>query len=247
MKSENLKGFLSRKYPNWDITVALRYLPIANDIKRNFGEGTKILDVGSGEFGLATYISKGFDITGTDIVFGKAKGEGFKIVKASADKLPFKDRSFDIVVSVDMMEHLPLGIRKKAVSEMIRIAKDRVYLSFPRGRLSAIIDRIISMYYKLTHKKEMEFLTEHRLNGLPDEKEIKDYIFRGAKEHKKSIRVKEKGNTNSFLWLGLLLLGFSEVPILTNLYHKLLFFLPVLNIIHFWPTYRVVFRGDLND
>lgn len=107
---------------------------------------------------------------------------------------------------------------------MIRVAKNRVYLSFPRGRLSAIIDKIISMYYKLTHKGEMEFLKEHLLNGLPHEKGIKNYIFQGANKYKKPIRVKERGNTNSFLWLGLLLLGFSEVPILTNLYHKLLFF-----------------------
>lgn len=113
MKNKKVKDFLSRKYPNWDLTVALRYLPITKDIERNFGKGTKILDVGSGEFGLATYISKGFDIAGTDIVFGKHEEKGFKMVKASADKLPFKNNSFDIVVSIDMMEHLPLGIRKK--------------------------------------------------------------------------------------------------------------------------------------
>jgi len=245
--NKRLTNWITEKYPDWDLTVALRYLPIARDIKRNFGKETRILDVGSGEFGLATYISKGFDITGTDIVFGKDKERGFKMVEASADKLPFKDNSFDIVVSVDMMEHLPLGIRKKAVFEIIRVAKNRVYLSFPRGRLSIVIDRIISMYYKLTHKMEMEFLKEHLFNGLPNEKEIKNYIFQGAKKYKKPIRVKEKGNTNSFLWFSLLLLGFSEAPILTNIYHKLLFFLPVLNIMHFWPTYRVVFRGDLND
>lgn len=245
--NRRLTEFLVEKYPNWDITIALRYLPIAGDIKRNFEEGDKILDVGSGEFGLATYLNDSFDITGTDVDFGKRRERKLKVVEASADKLPFKDNSFDGVVCVDMLEHLPSPLRRKAVSEMIRVAKKKVYLSFPRGNLSAMIDRVISKYYKLTHKKELGYLREHQKYTLPEENKIGLLINQAAEKNVKKIQVAKRGNTNSLLWLGLLILGFSEVRIFTNLYHKLLFVLPVLNLMHFWPTYRVSYFVDIKN
>ena len=230
--------YINRKYPNWDITIALRYLPIISDLKKSFSGRITVLDVGSGEFGLATYSRGLFAVTGTDVDFGNKKGN-FKIVKASAESLPFADNSFTAVVSVDMLEHLPSQIREKAVSEMVRVAKDGVYLSFPRGRLSGIIDKFLSGYYKFTHKENFPFLEEHQRNGLPQEERIESFIKNFCRKNSKKPQIVKKGNTNSFLWLGLLLLGFSEVKILTSIYHKLLLVLPFLNIMHFWPTYRV--------
>lgn len=243
--SRKLSRYLMNKYPNWDVSVALRYLPIVEHIKNHFPKGIKILDVGSGEFGLASYMGAGYDITGTDIDFGKKRQQGFRIVKASAEKLPFKDKEFDVVVSVDMMEHLPQGIRQKSVFEMIRVARSKVYLSCPRGTLSEKIDGLISKYYKLTHKSEFAFLLEHQKFGLPSESSLGDYIKRALKNNGRKGSVVRRGNTNSVLWLTLLLMGFSEVGILTNLYHKLLLFLPILNIMHFWPTYRVLYFVDI--
>lgn len=239
--NRRLTKYLENKYPNWDISIALRYLPVVRDLENNFEPGVAVLDVGSGEFGLATYCRAKFDITGTDLDFGKHREKNLKIVKASAEKLPFKDSSFDAVVSVDMMEHLPENIRQKAVSEMIRVAKSKVYISCPRGWLSEIIDGLISKYYKLTHKSDLEYLNEHQKYELPSESSIEGYIHKALKKYNKTAKVEKKGNTNAILWFILLLLGFSEVKILTSLYHKLLFVLPLLNLIHFWPTYRAVF------
>ena len=245
--NRRLTKFLIQKYPNWDISIALRYLPIAKDIKRNFKNGDSILDVGSGEFGLATYLEKGYEITGTDVDFGKRREKKVKLVEASAENLPFKHNSFDCVVSVDMLEHLPGDIRKKAISEMIRVAKRKAYISFPRGNFSSWIDIIISKYYKFTHKEELAYLSEHQKYVLPNEDKVKLYISQVARENAKKVLITRKVNTNSLLWLGLLLLGFSEKRMLTNLYHKLLLLLPVLNLMHFWPTYRVSYFVDFRN
>jgi len=245
--NKKLTKYLKDKYPNWDASVALRYLPIINDLDRNFEPGIGVLDVGSGKFGLATYAKGKFAITGTDIAFEQGREQKLKIVKASAEKLPFEENSFDVVVTVDMMEHLSPEIRKKAVSEMVRVAKHRVYLLFPTGRLSSLIDRIILRYYRFTHKEELPFLEEHLRMGLPMPDKIERYIKDSFRDNKKLGTVSKKGNTNSLVWLALLLLGFSQVNLLTSFYHKLLLFLPLSKMVHFWPTYRVMYIVKLGD
>ena len=236
--NKSIISYLGKKYPYWDVSIALRYLPIAKDIRSNFSEKAKLLDVGSGEFGLATYLTEDYDFTGTDLTFGNKRGK-IKLVKASAEKLPFKKNSFDAAVSVDMLEHLSPDIRGRAVYEMMRVAREKVYLSFPRGRLAGLADGILSKYYKITHKSSMDYLDEHERNGLPQERSIEHYIKLGGKKLGKRIEMQKRGNTNILLWLFLLLLGFSENKVLTNIYHKLLFAMPFLNLFHFWPTYRV--------
>lgn len=240
-----LINVLKEKYPNWDISISLRYLPIVSDIKKNFKAGASILDVGSGDSGLFTYIDKGYKVTATDIDVKKNTDTKVKMVQASAEDLPFKSDSFDAVVSVDMMEHLPDEIREGAVSEMIRVARDRVYIAFPRGKMSYEVDKFLSKYYYSTHKKELEFLNEHIRNGLPETRQIDDFINDSAKKMDKSVKFTKKGNTNLLLWTVLLLMGFSENRFFTNIYGKLLFILPFLNLLHFWPSYRVLYIVEL--
>jgi len=239
--NRKLTKYLENKYPNWDISVALRYLPVVRDLENYLKLDAKVLDVGSGEFGLATYTQGKFNITGTDTVFGRGRRKEPNLVEASAEKLPFQSNSFDAVVSVDMLEHLSPDIRKKAVSEMIRVAKERVYLLFPTGNISRRIDGIILRYYRFTHKEELPFLREHLKNGLPSAKIVERFIKDSLRENQKHGDITLKGNTNSLVWLILLLLGFSEVNLLTSFYHKLLFLLPIFKLIHFSPTYRIMY------
>lgn len=237
--NRNFDKWLQKKYPNWDISNALRYLPIVDDIKSSFKKGSKILDIGSGDYGINVYMGNGFNLVGTDIENGK--NEKFKVIKASVVDLPFENESFDVVVSVDMVEHLLPEDRKKAISEMIRVAKDRAYITFPSGKDSEVVDRILYKYYKFTHKKELPFLNEHIEYGLPSPSEIEKYIISSGIKKGQNVSFQKKLNTNIFLWVYMLFLGFSEKKLLTNIYHKLLFFLPILRIMNFWPTYRITY------
>jgi SAM-dependent methyltransferase len=49
--------------------------------------------------------------------------------KGSAENIPFPDRSFDSVVCLDVLEHCE--DQNKALSEMMRVARKRIILSFP--------------------------------------------------------------------------------------------------------------------
>lgn len=236
--------YVNDNYPNWDVSIALRYLPIINNLKKKLPKGSKILDVGSGEFGIATYLKDEFKVVGTDIDFGEKRSKNFTLIKASADKLPFKDNSFKAVVSVDMMEHLPTKVREKSIEEMVRVTDKYLFVAFPRSGFSELIDRFIARYYKFTHKEELGYLKEHIKYGLPKEGEIVKMLKHYSQKAGKEIKVKAVGNTNSFVWTLLLVMGFSQIKPITYIYHKLVLLLPVLQYINIWPTYRVIIYGE---
>lgn len=236
--------YVDKKYPDWDISIALRYLPIVKDIERKLTKG-RVLDVGSGEYGLATYIPKKYKVTGTDVDFGEKRSKKLKIVKASVENLPFKDKAFPVVVCVDMMEHLPAKIREKSIDEMVRVAGKYLYIAFPRGKMSGVIDRYIDKYYFLTHKENLPYLKEHIEYGLPKEEKMVRAIEKSAKKRGRKLKIKTRGNTSLIVWLGLLLVGFSEFRPLTYFYHKLILIFPFLKYLNFFPTYRVIIYSEL--
>jgi len=86
--------------------------------------GGRILDIGSGGKSPLRFTCR--FVIQLDI---NRKGE-IDII-ASATHLLFKDNSFDTVVLVDVIEHLPQKDREVAVREAIRVCKSRVIIHTP--------------------------------------------------------------------------------------------------------------------
>ena len=76
---------------------------------------------------------KGLDVYKTEI-------EGIEIVKGTAEKLPFKAKSFDIVFEKDALHHIEN--KKKALAEMKRVAKKQVIL-VEANLWNRVMDRFI--------------------------------------------------------------------------------------------------------
>lgn len=95
----------------------------------------KVLEVGCGRGYLARKLAVHNKVTGCDIVISpklKSEKRGVKYVEANIQQLPFKDRSFDYVVSTHTLEHvqdLP-----GAVAELRRVAKQGVIIVVPKQR-----------------------------------------------------------------------------------------------------------------
>jgi len=51
------------------------------------------------------------------------------ITVGNAKKLPFPDNSFDLVVSINTVDHLPLEECKQAICEIVRVAKKNAFIS----------------------------------------------------------------------------------------------------------------------
>jgi SAM-dependent methyltransferase len=88
---------------------------------------------------------------------------------ADACALPFADRSFDVVVSIDTLEHVPPPRRPGLLAELGRVTGDALLLAAPfhRPRV-AEAEVILAGFLKSRLKLDHRFLDEHLLYGLPD-------------------------------------------------------------------------------
>ncbi|MBU0474916.1 MAG: methyltransferase domain-containing protein [Bacteroidetes bacterium] len=94
-------------------------------------EVKSILDVGCGDGTISNGLVSNFNILAADRSLNALKYVKTKKINISADFLPIKDNSFDLVFSSEMIEHLPDDIFTKSISEMKRVSKKYIYLTFP--------------------------------------------------------------------------------------------------------------------
>ena len=156
-----------------NIDVKLRYMPIVEFLKKNKQEGERILEVGGGDIGISRFLD--YRITVCDTGFDKV-GSKVNPVVGDARNLPFDDNSFEYVVSSDMLEHISPEDREKVVSEMIRVAKKFVLFGFPSGEKSHEYEKKIFNLGKKVFGKEHKWIKEHVENGIPDHKEVMNYL-----------------------------------------------------------------------
>lgn len=231
----------------WHPEVALRYLPIVSEIKKYPGT-PKILEVGSGGLGIAPYLKK--PVTGLDLEFEPPYHPMLHKVKGSVLKLPFADGSYDIVLAADMLEHLPKSKRQKAVSEMLRVARDKLFIAVPCGKEAFRQDEELDSEYQEKYHRRYHFLEEHLEGkidkGLPEEKEIYDTILSQAVSLKKKIEIKTFDNENLQL-RKFLMRGWMSNNIFVNIFFRkiLLLALPLLRRMNKKPVYRQIFVCQL--
>ena len=227
----------------WHPEVALRYLPIVDQIQKLEGN-LNILDIGSGGLGIAPYIRR--EVTGIDLKFSPPFHPALKKVTANATKLPFKNNTYDVVVSVDMLEHLNANNRLLAIDEMLRVVRKVLFIAVPCGDISAKQDRELDKLYFDKYKTHYHFLEEQLSFGLPEAGDIKKSIIFSAKRMHKKIRMTEEGNESIKLrWF--LMKGFISDNIIINIFFRklLLFGLPFIQNLNSKPTYRKIFKVDL--
>lgn len=84
----------------------------------------KILDAGCGPGAALVYLSQFGDVIGVDVSdealkFARKRG---KVIKGDISELPFKDKTFDVVVCLDVLYHKWVDVQK-AFSELKRVLK----------------------------------------------------------------------------------------------------------------------------
>jgi ubiquinone/menaquinone biosynthesis C-methylase UbiE len=129
-----------RKYK---IKVISRFL---NDIR-----GESVLDIGIGSgFFTRLCIQKGARVFSTDfadpiIEYHGHENPDFRLIQGNAEELPFRDSSFDLILALDVLEHLHMPL--VFLRELNRVLKSggRIILSTPntRGHLQRVIKRLL--------------------------------------------------------------------------------------------------------
>lgn len=229
-------------FHRWHPEVALRYLPLVDKIKK-LGN-VRILDVGSGGLGIAPYLKR--PITGVDVNFSPPFSHFLKRVKGSALNLPFADRSFEIVVCVDMLEHLTKEERKKAIEEMLRVAQKNIMIAVPCGKKAYGQDCELDYYYKKQFGREYIFLAEQLEFGLPQKDEILKMIRKAAQKKRAKIKIEVEGNENLSL-RKFLMMGWTTNNLFTNIFFRkiLLLAIPLFRFFGKGKTYRQLFFVEI--
>jgi len=98
--------------------------------------GPKVLEVGAGRGYLSNLLNqKKFRVTASDIVIPDALKKRYPEIDwrpANIENLPFKDNSFDTVITTHTLEHVQ--DLHRSIAEVRRVAKRRLIVVVPRQR-----------------------------------------------------------------------------------------------------------------
>jgi len=101
-------------------------------------------------------------------------------VQYDGSMLPFGEATFDAVVSLDALEHIPPQSRQHFVAELQRVARTEVALAVPFGSPGHTdIEARALEAYRAAHGRDHVYLREHVECGLPTLDELKT-LFVGA-------------------------------------------------------------------
>lgn len=99
------------------------------------------------------------------------------------ETLPFADDSFEVAVSVDVLEHIPRELRARHFEEMVRVARRLVVVSCPLGSPGHIeAEGELAAWYRRTTGNGHRFLEEHLERGLPTEEELGELAKTGGNQ-----------------------------------------------------------------
>ncbi len=138
-----------------------------------------LIDVGSGNGYLLREIHKrhpNLQLTGFDILDKNETGGIYHYQKGNIDRMPFPDKSFDVVTCCHTVEHL---IRlEQCISELIRIARQQLFIVTPCQRY---------FYYTLDEHVNFFPFREKLTSVIPlkkftCEKKSGDWVYLGMPE-----------------------------------------------------------------
>ncbi len=132
----------------------------------------RILEVGGAPVRLPDFLP-GHRVTVTD----RLEDSHSSYTRADAMDLPFPDRSFDLVASLDTLEHIMPERRAQFLEELARVSNNLVVLAAPfRSRVSQEAEEMIFGFIRAHLGYEHAYFKEHLERGLPDMVETESYF-----------------------------------------------------------------------
>lgn len=152
----------------------VRFVPVLELLWAAAPRGGSLLDVGSGSRGIASLLPRTWDVTMLDADFrdygaaATVPSTQARAIMGDVRAMPFEDSSFDVVIAVDMLEHLAAGDRDSAVAEICRVARRRTVIACPAGADALEADRRIAARLAAWDRPLPGWLREHLENGFPE-------------------------------------------------------------------------------
>ncbi|MFQ5871915.1 MAG: class I SAM-dependent methyltransferase, partial [Candidatus Geothermarchaeales archaeon] len=173
----------------WSTALDLwhRYTSALDVIEEGILKGASILEVGPGWFGVELFLPPEVMASGllvqTDILHRPMRHRVSREVRflASGTTLPFRDGSFDLVLAMDVLEHIPRESRPAFCNELKRVARTAVLAHMPiqskDGTFQgAVCDRTFQEWYQQRFGRKEKNTEEHLRNGHPTPEELEVYF-----------------------------------------------------------------------
>jgi len=166
------------------INQLIRFVPVLDALSA-LPPG-RLLDVGSGSTGIAPLLPKGWEVTALDADFADYGASvtattNKRRVLGDVRRLPFADGVFDVVVAVDLLEHVDPSGRAAAIDELCRVARRRAIVACPTGEAALNADRNIKGTLVGRGAAVPPWLDEHLDNGFPERAELATQAARHGK------------------------------------------------------------------
>jgi SAM-dependent methyltransferase len=153
-----------------------RYAPLTAELELDESGALResVLDVGCGPYGLSI-IAPEATFAGVEVLFGEPVAPGMVAIRYDPGRLPFKDRAFDTVISLDVLEHVPPSARGGFVAELARVCARRVFIACPSDE-AVWAEHVLKQVYAAQGIPLPAWLDEHDEHGLPTAAEIAGYV-----------------------------------------------------------------------
>lgn len=163
------------------LDAALRYHTVIGLLADRYRPDQDVLEVGAGSGGITEFLRH--PVTGVDIAFERTAERGtplLKRVQGSSDALPFPDASFDLVLSLEMLEHVAPDDREACLGEMLRVLRPggRMIVTFPADEAAMRLDSWLNESYRRKSGHEHPWAAEHLRNGVPRSEEMLAIVAR---------------------------------------------------------------------
>lgn len=156
-----------------------RYNNVANIINsmRVDGESFSILEVGANEHQNLEKFLPDDQITYLDIQLPENLQNNPKYKLGDATAMEFIDNEYNIVVALDVFEHIAEADRVKFISEIHRVSSEFFVITAPFDSIKVVeAERRANAVYKSIFNKDFIWLEEHMVNGLPKLDRLTEYL-----------------------------------------------------------------------
>lgn len=123
---------------------------------------SSVLEVGVGDRVFGDFIKNNTAVSYTSVDVAE---DLHPDVVGSIMKLPFNDKSFDVVCAFEVLEHLPFDQFDSAVAELCRVTRSHVVISIPHFGPPLSFSLKIPFIPQIRFAVKIPFLKKHIFNG----------------------------------------------------------------------------------
>lgn len=133
------------------------------------GQVFNILEVGANEHQNLEKFLPIDQITYLDIQLPEHLKNNPKYILGDATSMDFPDNHYNVVVALDVFEHIFENDRERFISELHRVSSNFFVITAPFHSPEVVeAERRVNEVYKSIFNKNFIWLEEHMMNGLPD-------------------------------------------------------------------------------